>query len=59
MAEIERPFSVGQKAAVAVAFIGWLLLMGWAGECDRQDALAAEQLRGEIVANAQTWAVTK
>lgn len=52
-----RPFSVRQKAVAVAALLGWLLMAGWAGECDRQDALAYQQVHGEIVASAATWAV--
>lgn len=59
MSKISRPFSVVQKATVALAFATWLLLSGWAGECDRQDALAYQQVQSDIVASAQSWAVVK
>lgn len=51
--------TVGQKLLAVVAFAALLLLYGIAGECDRQDAVQAEQLRGEIVASAQSWAVRR
>lgn len=47
------------KARAVLAFAALLLLYGIAGECDRQDAVKTEQLRGEIVASASAWAVTR
>lgn len=59
MANLARPFSVKTRVSLVVGFVAWLLLSGWAGECDRQDALDYEPVRAEIVAGARSWAVTR
>lgn len=56
---IRRPFSATQKAVAAAVLVGWMLLSGWAGERDRQDAEAYQPVKAEIVASALVWAVTK
>lgn len=58
MKNLPRPFSVPTRVAVVVGFVVWLLLSGWAGERDRQDAVAYESLRAEM-AGARSWAVTR
>lgn len=59
MKNLPRPFSVQQRVALAVGFVVWLLLSGWAGERDRQDAEAYQRVKREIAASAHVWAVTR
>lgn len=54
-----RRLTLGEKVVAGVVFAALLLLYGVAGECDRQDAVQAEQMRGKIVASASAWAVTR
>lgn len=59
VAKFRRPFSIGGRAVAGLVLGLLLLLYGWAGECDRQDAEAYERLRGEMVASAETWVVRR
>lgn len=56
---VDRRMTAAQKVTAAVVFVLLLLVYGVAGECDRRDEEAYAKVRGEIMASAPSWAVTR